>query len=368
MCYAAHTYEITDSTVNKGGIDTSLNSDLWLIDSVGQNTAGISHGTGAVVAVTLASGYRFPVTIPRITDITFDAQTNGIYMSWEEDVDYIWKSTTNTLVPNGELFALNADDAELTRTALTSYFDFSHAEWNERYYRIAFEDEFANDVVGKITRNVVQGWNFLSYPLVPRTNTLHTLFKDQLNPGQKISYPLCDVIYSKAYDSELVLPNYYVSDVSSNTWNVLQSALLDLNRAFYLRLNDESSTKYVVFTGFVPQNDIRMDSLVPGWNLVANPFPANVNLNDTGLIDAGLQPGELLSSTNTGDAIYSQIAGDINTLIPAFLRKNESSYYWTGPMKKYLEPGNGYWIYVSQNSQITNWIFSVPYRITPVEL
>ena len=60
--------------VNSGGIDTSFSDNAQIVDSVGQYVSGLSFGTGISVKVTLSTGYRFPIEVPKITNIVYDVE------------------------------------------------------------------------------------------------------------------------------------------------------------------------------------------------------------------------------------------------------------------------------------------------------
>ena len=367
---AEHTYEITDMGVNRGGGDLSNEQNKWLVDSIGQHVAGLHFGTGISVTASLSSGYRFPVQIPSITNVRFNSISNSIDFVWKEDVDYVWLSEINQFLPDGSNFAANALDLDLKITALENFSDSNHNPWNLRFYQVAFEDEFAEEIIGKITRNVQPGWNFVSIPFDPMTNKLDFLLDRQLNPGNKIFPPLADVIYGKANDSDLLLPHYYLNSPTGPIWDSLENDFIDLKRSFYILIQENSPVTEVVFAGFVPRTSKNMGELTPGWTLVVQPYPVNVHLNQSDLWQAGLTPGTLTADGHSGDAVYTQEDVENNVLFNAFLQNNNSggNPYWVGPMEPFFLPGKGYWVYIHEEySGVPSWTYPLPYNITPIE-
>ena len=367
---ATHVYEITDMGVNRGGNDFSSEQNKCLVDSIGQYVVGMNFGTGTSVSASLSSGYRFPVQIPIITNVAFNSISNSIDFVWKEDVDFVWLSEINQFLPDGSNFAANAQDLNLEKTACESFADSNHTPWSLRFYQVAFEDEFAEEIIGKITKNVQEGWNFVSVPFDPMTNKLDFLLDKQLNPGNKIFPPLADVVYAKANDSNLLLPHYYLNSPNGPIWDSLENDFLDLKRSFYILIQEESPITEVVFAGFVPKTSKNMGELNPGWTLVVQPYPVTVPLDQSDLWENGLTPGTITTEGHSGDAVYTQKEVEGNVLFNAFLQKNNSggNPFWVGPMPPYFQPGKGYWVYIqTDHSGVSNWTYPLPYNITPIE-
>ena len=357
-------------TVDRGGENHSGEQNKWLVDSVGQYISGLNFGTGISSTVTLSSGYRFPVQIPVITNILFCAKSNSVNFAWDGDVDYVWLSETNKFQPDGLDFANSSEDLNLLKSAVENFSDYNHRNWEQRFYQVAFEDEFAEEIVGKISSQLLVGWNFLSIPFDPMTNQLGFLLDGQINAGKEISAPLADVVYAKALDSDMVLPHFYVNSTTGSNWHVLEKTSLDLKRGFYIRVQENSDAKQVVFAGYVPKVPKNMGEIAPGWNLVAQPYPVSVSLENSDLWESGLEPGTLTRNGHSGDAVFTQKDIDKKVLLGTFLQENLQGQNpeWIGPMDSYLSPGKGYWVFVQPDHPgIQNWFYPLPYYITPIE-
>jgi hypothetical protein len=366
---ASRAAEITDMTVSRGGLDKTGTAKVWMIDSIGQDISGLSFGSSSATSAELADGYRFPVQLPIITNVACLRGSHAIRLDWLHDVDLVYAGRTNAFLPDGACYAATADETTLP-AACVRYEDAAHTNQAMRVYRVAFEDEFAEEIVGKMTRPLVLGWNLCSLPFMPVTNTLAFVINDQLPSGSLMTAPYTSVVYTPSAHTNIVVPHFYLGGGGANEWLSLEPPLLAPTRAFYIRLQRAMPMPSVTFAGFVPQTPVDMGPLPRGWTLVAQPYPADVHLDDTDLWAAGLVPGVLTTNGHTGDALYSQRDGDKNALVAAFLQAVPGQLYptWVGPMEPYLRPAQGYWTFVQPDHPGSpDWLYGLPYFITPIE-
>lgn len=222
-------------------------------------------------------------------------------------------------------------------------------EWPSFYYVIRARDWWGNislpsNRVGATVLPLQSGWNLVAFPLDQDNFSLAWALGRQIDgadtPEQSAMICSFDVEHQQFRASWL--------HATQSEWRGEVQGL-ERGQGYFIKI-PQNDPLALTLSGYVPEAPIAV-KIRPGWNLVGNPIPATVSLQQSGLVPSGFAgaPGR----TNS-DQIY-QLQG--NDYRQAWF--NSATQSWEGDFDQF-EIGAGFWIYRQVNRGDFDWVCPIP--------
>ncbi|MGQ9560429.1 MAG: PKD domain-containing protein [Candidatus Oleimicrobiaceae bacterium] len=223
--------------------------------------------------------------------------------------------------------------------------------------------------VGKMHRRLTPGLNLLSLPLIPADSSLGEVLAMQLTGGPNAMQ--ADRILKwtgSGYEVAWLVGGTgtpYDGKWLSQAGASLSKMKLGPGEGFWVEIRPNHPPVHFTFVGEVSMDSVRVIKLNPGYNLIGNCFPTEVDLHKTGLRENGVVVGA--SNMRQADRIMAWNGKDYDV---AWLVDRTGTAYdglWLNEVGSRvtdirLEPGKGYWLHIRNSQGSKVWLFPNPAR------
>ncbi len=275
-------------------------------------------------------------------------KTYTVYCSDDEFSDSMTWSVLESGIPTGG--------------ALTSWADTSTPSSGWRFYKVVEDDTgtVSYEMAGLMWQALITERTLVSTPFIPFNPSLDDTIGDALT-GSIIKY-LSDRILAWDPVSQNYLIAYY--DPNEGLWKdwYTESAPpafdLEPDKGYFIIVNNPQAGSKVCHIGKV-KTESRAIELVPGRNLCGSPYPVEVSLEESGLIESGFK-GHFVNYISDGIMWWNPLTQNYDRVYYNSLSSTWRNWDETAADRKFL-PGEGFWMLIESADGPFTWLYPEPF-------
>jgi hypothetical protein len=203
--------------------------------------------------------------------------------------------------------------------------------------------------VGFWELNIQRGYNLVSFPVLPDNKDVDEVIGTQLIGAA--TEEEADRIAWYNPESGDFLTAWLNSE--SGMWEGELQELSEIKGYWIFVPDNHPETQAVKIVGNVFEgSEADLGAMHPGYNLVGNPYAANIPVEQAGMMESGMEGGDFLFSSDI------LLEFDQEELKYNLIYLDTEGNYQAG--FETLEPDKGYWVYVHPNHEGFQWTMAFP--------